>query len=105
MPIVNIARWAGLAAGCADPSTTVRLRAAATSGILPDDDATMLAESFDVLAQIRLRHQCEQIERGEAPTDVLPLDSLTPLYRSLLASAVREIAGLQRKLAYTGPPA
>lgn len=105
MPIVNIARWAGLAAHCADPSTSVRLRAAANSGILPDDDATMLAESFDVLAQIRLRHQCEQIERGEAPTDVLPLDSLTPLYRSLLGSAVREIAGLQRKLAYTGPPA
>ena len=105
MPIVNIARWAGLATGCADPSTTVRLRTAANSGILADDDATMLAESFDVLAQIRLRHQCEQIERGETPTDVLALDSLTPLYRSLLASAVREIAGIQRKLAYTGPPA
>ncbi|MDI9915874.1 putative nucleotidyltransferase substrate binding domain-containing protein [Rhodococcus sp. IEGM 1379] len=105
MPIVNIARWAGLAAGCTDPSTAVRLRTAAGAGVLPDDDAAVLAESFDALAQIRLRHQCEQIDRGETPTDVTQLDSLTPLHRSLLASAVREIAGVQRKLAYAGPPA
>lgn len=104
MPIVNIARWAGLAAGCTDPSTAVRLRTAAGAGVLPHDDAAVLAESFDALAQIRLRHQCEQIDRGETPTDVAQLDSLTPLHRSLLASAVREIAGVQRKLAYAGPP-
>ncbi|MFC9788407.1 putative nucleotidyltransferase substrate binding domain-containing protein [Rhodococcus sp. NPDC127528] len=104
MPVVNIARWAGLAAESAVTATPARLRAAAAAGLLSEDDATSLAESFDVLAQIRLRHQCEQIERGERPTDVVAISALTPLYRSLLANAIREIAGVQRTLAYAGPP-
>ncbi|MFE3291282.1 putative nucleotidyltransferase substrate binding domain-containing protein [Rhodococcus sp. NPDC059234] len=104
MPIVNIARWAGLAAESVEAATPARLRAAASAGLLPEDDARVLAESFDVLAQIRLRHQCEQLERGDQPTDVVTLHDLTPLCRSLLANAIREIAGVQRKLAYTGPP-
>ncbi|MET4613167.1 CBS domain-containing protein [Rhodococcus sp. PvR044] len=105
MPIVNIARWAGLAAGLGAGSTPARLQAAADTGLLPDDDARILAESFDVLQQIRLRHQCEQLEQGLPVTDELTIASLTPLYRSLLANAVREIAGVQRKLAYAGPGA
>lgn len=104
-PIVNIARWAGTAAGLAADTTPVRLRAAATQGLLSEDDARVLAETFDVFTQIRLRNQCEQIERGEMPTDVVDPDTLSPLQRSLLAGAVREVAGVQRTLAYAGPPA
>ncbi|SDC93292.1 putative nucleotidyltransferase substrate binding domain-containing protein [Rhodococcus tukisamuensis] len=103
MPIVNVARWAGLATGSDAGSTTARLQAASGGGLLPDDDARVLAESFDVLQQIRLRHQCEQLEQGLPVTDELAIATLTPLYRSLLANAVREVAGVQRKLAYAGP--
>ncbi|MFC7450249.1 putative nucleotidyltransferase substrate binding domain-containing protein [Rhodococcus daqingensis] len=103
MPIVNIARWAGMAAGQVGGSTPARLQAAAGAELLPADDARILTESFDVLQQIRLRHQCEQLEQGLPIGDEITIASLTPLYRSLLAGAVREIAGVQRKLAYTGP--
>ncbi|MFF0813926.1 putative nucleotidyltransferase substrate binding domain-containing protein [Rhodococcus sp. NPDC003318] len=104
-PVVNIARWAGTASGLAAETTPIRLRAAASSGALSEDDARVLAETFDVFTQIRLRNQCEQIERGEPPTDVVDPDRLSPLQRSLLAGAVREVAGVQRTLAYAGPPA
>ncbi|GAA4472620.1 DUF294 nucleotidyltransferase-like domain-containing protein [Rhodococcus olei] len=104
-PIVNIARWAGTAAGLDAETTPARLRAGVSAGVLPADDGRILAETFDVLTQIRLRHQCDLIELGEPPTDVVDPDALSPLQRSLLAGAVREIAGVQRKLAYSGPPA
>ncbi|MGW0175345.1 putative nucleotidyltransferase substrate binding domain-containing protein [Rhodococcus sp. NPDC003322] len=104
-PIVNIARWAGTAAGLDAEATPVRLRAGVAAGLLPEDDGRVLGEAFDALTQIRLRHQCDRIERGEPPTDVIDPDALSPLQRSLLAGAVREIAGVQRKLAYAGPSA
>ncbi|WP_254622910.1 putative nucleotidyltransferase substrate binding domain-containing protein [Rhodococcus sp. W8901] len=105
MPVVNIARWAGICAGVSDRSTTGRLRAAAGTGLLLDDDARVLSESFEVVQQIRLRHQCEILEQGHAVTDEIAAGSLTPLFRSLLSEAVREIAGVQRRLSYAGPPA
>ncbi|EME17507.1 putative nucleotidyltransferase substrate binding domain-containing protein [Rhodococcus triatomae] len=104
-PVVNIARWAGTAAGLASESTPTRLRVAVERGLLAADDGRVLGETFDVLTQIRLRHQCEQLERGQTPTDVVDPQLLGPLQRSLLSNAVREIAGVQRTLAYAGPPA
>ncbi|TQF66373.1 hypothetical protein FK531_17865 [Rhodococcus spelaei] len=62
--------------GLADAATPARPRAAAAAGVLPDDDASTLVEAFDVLAQIRLRHQCEQLERGEQP---VPPSGMRPL--------------------------
>ncbi|CRK52973.1 conserved hypothetical protein [Rhodococcus sp. RD6.2] len=103
-PIVNIARWAGTAAGLAAASTPTRLRVAVEHGLLSADDGRVLNETFDVLTQIRLRHQGDQVERGEQPDDVVDPDTLSPLQRSLLSGAVREIAGVQRTLAYAGPP-
>ncbi|QBJ98886.1 CBS domain-containing protein [Rhodococcus sp. ABRD24] len=100
MPVMNIARWAGICAGVTDRSTIVRLQAAAGTGLLLDDDARVLSESFDVVQQIRLRHQCEQLEQGLPITDEVDVDTLTPLYRSLLSEAVREIAGVGRRLSY-----
>ena len=104
-PITNIARWAGTAAGLDAESTAVRLRAGVAAGLLPAGDGRTLSEAFDALTQIRLRHQCDQIERGEAPTDQVDPATLGPLHRSLLSGAVREVTGVQRALAYAGPPA
>lgn len=49
---------------------------------------------------MRLRYQVAQFDRGETPTDVLEMKRLSPpLDRSLVAQAVREIAGVQRRMA------
>lgn len=99
-PIVNIARWAGTSVGARTSTTLERLKAAAGTGFLLDDDAQVLIESFEVLQQIRVRHQSDQFTAGNPPTDQIVIADLTPLSRSLLSNAVREVAGVQRRLEY-----
>ena len=98
-PVVDIARWAALAVGSHELSTPARLAAAAGSVMVPQEQADILIEVYDVLQRIRLRVQVTQQERGERPSDVLSLRRLSPLDRSLLAQAVREIAAVQRRMA------
>ncbi|WP_168699283.1 putative nucleotidyltransferase substrate binding domain-containing protein [Gordonia paraffinivorans] len=98
-PLVNIARWAALSVDSAEVNTRARLRAASGSPMLSDDDATTLLEVFDVLQRMRLRYQVARFDRGEAPTDVVEMKRLSPLDRSLVGQAVREIAGVQRRMA------
>ncbi|MGW5525269.1 putative nucleotidyltransferase substrate binding domain-containing protein [Gordonia sp. NPDC003950] len=97
-PLVNIARWGALAVGSVELDTRSRLCDAGASEVLGGDAATTLVEVFDVLQRIRLRYQLEQIERREDPSDVITLRRLSPLDRSLLAQAVREISAVQRRM-------
>lgn len=99
--ITDIARWAGLRSGSPERTTLGRLADAGAAGVLGVDDAQVLAESFDVVQRIRLGHQCDQVRAGVTPDDVVSLADLTPLARSLLSNAAREVAGMQRALAYS----
>ena len=96
--MVNIARWAALSVGSAVLPTTERLRAASGSAMLPDEAASTLIEVFDVLQRLRLRYQLGQYRAGERPTDLITLDRLSPIDRSVIAQAVREISGVQRRM-------
>jgi CBS domain-containing protein len=98
LPVVNIARWAALSVGSAVLPTTERLRAAAGSAMLPDEAADVLIEVFEVLQRVRLRYQLAQYQAGEQPSDVLTLKWLSPIDRSVIAQAVREIASVQRRM-------
>ncbi|MER2204132.1 MAG: putative nucleotidyltransferase substrate binding domain-containing protein, partial [Rhodococcus sp. (in: high G+C Gram-positive bacteria)] len=42
----------------------------------------------------------DQFSAGRPPTDEVVIAELTPLSRSLLSNAVREVAGVQRRLEY-----
>ncbi|WP_124711074.1 putative nucleotidyltransferase substrate binding domain-containing protein [Gordonia insulae] len=97
-PLVNIARWAALSVESSALDTRSRLRAAAGSPMLPDDHAGTLIEVFDVLQRVRLGYQVAQFDRGEPVSDELTMKRLSPLDRSLVAQAVREIAGVQRRM-------
>lgn len=98
-PLVNIARWGALASGSAELDTRSRLRAAASLPMLGEDNASTLIEVCDVLARIRLNYQLEQIERREEPSDIITMRRLSPLDRSMIAQAVREISSVQRRMA------
>jgi len=98
-PVVNIARWAALSVGSSALDTRSRLVAASGSEMLSDDQAGTLIEVFDVLQRVRLTYQVAQFDQGEQVTDELSMRRLSPLDRSLVAQAVREIAGAQRRLA------
>jgi CBS domain-containing protein len=98
LPIVNIARWTALSMGSPALPTIERLKAAAGSAMLPDEQANNLIEAFEVLQHLRLRYQLEQYDRAEPPSDLLVRDRLSPIDRSMLAQAVHEIAAVQRRM-------
>lgn len=97
-PVVDIARWAALSVGSTELSTSARLAAAAGSAMVPEDQAGILIEVFEVLQKARLHYQLAQMERAEKPSDVISMRRLSPLDRSLIAQAVREIAAVQRRM-------
>jgi CBS domain-containing protein len=99
IPIVDLARWAGMAAGAASCSTVDRLRAAEAAGTLDSPDAHTLIEAFGFIFSLRLDHQVEQLRRGEAPDDFIDPKTLNPLARSYLREAFRAVASVQSGLA------
>ncbi|MFI5073507.1 MAG: putative nucleotidyltransferase substrate binding domain-containing protein [Actinomycetales bacterium] len=98
LPVVNLARWAALAVGSPALPTVERLRAASGSQMLPSDRAETLVEVFGLLQRLRLRYQLLQRQSGDRPSDLLTLDRLSSIDRSLVAEAVREIAAIQRRM-------
>jgi CBS domain-containing protein len=99
IPIIDLARWAGMAAGAASGSTVERLRAAEAAGTLEGTDARTLIEAFGFVFSLRLNHQVEQLRRGEAPDDFIAPKVLNPLARSYLREAFRAVASVQNGLA------
>ena len=99
IPIMGLARWAGLAAGGASGSTVERLRAAESAGTLDSADARTLVEAFGFIFSLRLDHQVGQLRRGEKPDDFIDPKTLNPLARSYLREAFRAVASVQSGLA------
>jgi signal-transduction protein with cAMP-binding, CBS, and nucleotidyltransferase domain len=99
IPIVDLARWAGLHAGLASASTVERLQAAEAAGILESGDARTLIEAFGFIFSLRLDHQVEQLRRGETPDDFIDPKTLNPLARSYLKEAFRAVSSVQSGLA------
>jgi len=98
LPVVNIARWAALSARATEVSTRARLLAAAGSPLLTEANARNLIEVFDVLQKIRISYQVAQLEAGEQASDVIDLKRLSPMDRSLIGQAVREISAVQKRM-------
>jgi CBS domain-containing protein len=98
-PIVDLARWAGMAAGVTTASTAERLRAAADAGTLPAADADSLRDAFWLIQDVRADHQVRQLRAGQEPDDHLDPRDLSPLMRTQLKEAFRAVSSVQRWLA------
>jgi CBS domain-containing protein len=98
VPIANLARWAGMAAGVAYASTSERLRAAGDAGVLALSDTHTLQDAFELVCQLRLDHQVAQLEAGLQPDDIVDPGALSPLTRSYLKEAFRAVASVQRRI-------
>jgi len=99
IPIVDLARWAGMAAGLASAPTLERLRTAEAAGTMESAEAQTLMEAFGFISSLRLDHQIEQLRRGEPPDDFIDPKTLNPLARSYLREAFRAVASVQAGLA------
>jgi CBS domain-containing protein len=98
LPIVDIARYAGLVAGVPVVSTVERLQAAASAGVLTEADAGVLREAYHLFFGLRLEHQVEQLRAGMPPDDFIDPGSLNDLTRRYVRDAFRAVAGVQRGL-------
>jgi CBS domain-containing protein len=99
IPIVDLARWAGMAAGVTTASTIERLRAAGSAGTLSAADAQTLEDAFELITALRLQHQVSQLRTGERPDDYVDPESLSALTRSHLKEAFRAVASIQKRVA------
>ncbi len=99
LPIVDLARWAGMVAGIANASTSERLHAAAEARSLPPSDVRTLEEAHELFTELRLAHQIEQLREGSQPDDHLAPRELSALTRSHLKEAFRAVASVQKRLA------
>ena len=99
IPIIDLARWAGMAAGAGTGSTVERLRAAEAAGTLDAADARTLIEAFGFIFSLRMDHQVEQLRHDGIPDDFIDPKTLNPLARSYLREAFRAVASVQTGLA------
>jgi CBS domain-containing protein len=101
LPIVGLARFAGLAAGATSTSTVSRLRAAGAAGVLPESDARTLEEAWRLMTELRMEHQVGQLEAGTSPNDYVDPKGLDALTRRHLREAFRLVASTQKTLQKT----
>jgi CBS domain-containing protein len=98
IPIVELARWAGAAAGMHEGTTAERLQGAADEGVLADADARTLSEAFELAHELRIAHHMQQLSAGGRPDDQLEPATLSPLMRDQLRDVFRAVSGVQRRL-------
>jgi CBS domain-containing protein len=97
-PIVALARWGALRAGCIEGSTLERLSAAAAGGVYSEADARTLADAFELAYQLRIDHQLWQIAEGEPPDEIIDTAKLSGLTRSHLRDVFRAVTSTQRRV-------
>jgi CBS domain-containing protein len=95
-PIVGLARAAALAGGSRERSTLERLATAGKSGvILPQEDASELAEVFQFLLHLRLRQQLSALQAHRPLDHNVHLNALSTLERRHLKDGFVMIRRIQ----------
>jgi CBS domain-containing protein len=98
VPVIDMARVHALAAGIAPVNTLERIEAAAEAGALSAEGAANLTDAIEFIGALRMRHQAEQLRRGEPADNFLSPDDLSPLERGHLRDAFVLIGSLQESL-------
>jgi CBS domain-containing protein len=98
VPVVDIARWAAMAAGVADASTLTRLDAAERHGTLTAESVSTLRVAFQLFTDLRMGHQIDALRNHRTPNDAIDPRTLEPLTRRYLKDAFRAVADVQRGL-------
>ncbi|MHC9293131.1 putative nucleotidyltransferase substrate binding domain-containing protein [Mycobacterium sp. LTG2003] len=99
-PVVRIARWAALSCGSTALPTSERIRYAAGSRYLDDEDATALEHCYTIGSSIRWRLRAARWSPHAPVDDRVELSTLSPQDRTALRSIGRELNGVRRKLDY-----
>lgn len=96
--VVQLARVHALRAGSPALGTRVRLEAAAAQGGLAVEAATDLADAFELMSYLRVRHQVGRVRAGEPPDNHLNPADLGSLDRRHLRDAFAIVRAAQQGL-------
>jgi CBS domain-containing protein len=94
-PLVDIVRLLSLESGVSETSTLERIEA--MKGKHPTIDAmgSELVQAFEFITLLRIHHQVEQIERGEAPDNFINPRTLSNLEKRILKESFQVISTVQ----------
>jgi CBS domain-containing protein len=67
--------------------------------MMSSEDADTLGDVFEIAQRVRLRHQLDQLGRGETPADTIGPKDMSTVEASVLTEAIREILPVQRRMA------
>lgn len=95
VPIVDLARVYALSTGIPQVNTVERLAAGVDSPILSQSGVRSLKDAHEIVLMIRLRHQVEQIKRGEKPDNFVTPALLAAPERDRLRHALKSIKDIQ----------
>ena len=104
VPIVNFARIYALRHGVSDTNTLDRLDQLLRLGILNKTSHAELAEGYNALMQLRLKHQVELLTTDQEPDNHINPRDLTAITRALLKEIFAQIGLFQSKISldFTG---
>lgn len=97
-PISALGRWAAASAGSDELATPERLYAATDAGVLDGESAATLADAFEVVLELQMRHHLHQLAAGATPDDRLDPSLLSALTRDHLRSVFRAVSAATREL-------
>jgi CBS domain-containing protein len=95
LPITEMVRLHALANGIAAVNTDQRLKALARRKRMTIVDSRNLADALHFIQQLRIKHQCEQIVRGEKISNFLSPKDLPKMAKEQLRDAFTIIDGAQ----------
>ncbi|MCP4768677.1 MAG: cyclic nucleotide-binding/CBS domain-containing protein [Gammaproteobacteria bacterium] len=98
VPITDIARVLALAEGVGRVNTSERLKAIAGTPSMSREMSDNLLDALEFIANLRIRHQADQIRRGIEADNFLPPDTLSSLERKHLKDAFEVIRDAQKSL-------
>ena len=100
VPVVDLGRVYSLQGAIEVVNTRDRLDAARDAGVLSQSGAHDLIDAYELIAEIRLRHQAEQIREGKKPDNFMAPGKLSDLERSHLRDAFMVIKTMQSYLGH-----
>ena len=94
-PLVDIVRLFALETGLTETSTLERIQAMKGKHPTIDTMGSELAQAFEFITLLRIHHQVEQLERGEAPDNFINPSSLSNLEKRILKESFQVITTVQ----------
>ena len=98
VPITDIARVLALAEGINKVNTTERIKALSESKSMSKEMAVNLLDALEFIANLRIKHQADQIRKNIPPDNFMPPDDLSSLERKHLKDSFIIIKDAQESL-------